>query len=199
SLLDFEDEAASFLETTIASVLKNIREAASFQFLSVNENNGQYYINIDESIPVDELIDQRGEGLTDHQLDSYYFEILKQATEVTDETSYVQGYKIWLHELPWMERRVKRQGYLFFGAPNERSTAQPERDFYIYMLQAFEVPDYTDEEKEDEVFFRLKKKNEEFIELLRKYGGAVEMLNDTSTNKKLYSPKVESFRKSLIK
>src|SRR5699024_5541407 len=126
SLLDFEDEAASFLETTIASVLKNIREAASFQFLSVNENNGQYYINIDESIPVDELIDQRGEGLTDHQLDSYYFEILKQATEVTDETSYVQGYKIWLHELPWMERRVKRQGYLFFGAPNERATAHPE-------------------------------------------------------------------------
>ena len=72
------------------------------------------------------------------------------------------GYKIWLHEIPWDDRRVKRRGYIFFGAPNERSTAQPERDFYIYMLQPFEEPKFKDEEKPDEVFFRLTKKMTNF-------------------------------------
>src|SRR5699024_3947863 len=130
TLLDFEDEVAEFLKTTIDAAMKDLRNAASFQFISLNDENGQYYINIDEAVPVDELINQRGEMLSDSQLDSFYFNILKKATEVSDNT-YVHGYKIWLHEIPWLDRRVKRQGYLFFGAPNERSTAQPERDFYI--------------------------------------------------------------------
>lgn len=199
SLLDLEDDAADFLKTTIDAAMKDLRNAASFQFISMNNDNGQYYINIDESIPVDELISQRGEGLTDSQLDSYYFEVLKQATEVSETAAYVFGYKIWLHEIPWFDRRVKREGYLFFGAPNERSTAQPERDFYIYMLQAFEEPDFKDEQKEDEVFFRLTKKNDTFIELLRLYGGATEMYNDTTTNKQLYKPKMEDYRKKLVK
>ncbi|MGM0840266.1 MAG: DUF6079 family protein [Bacillota bacterium] len=199
SLLDFEDEAADFLKTTIEAAMKDLRTAASFQFITLNNDNGQYYINIDESVPVDELIRQRGEGLKDSKLDSYYFDVLKQATEVSDTATYVLGYKIWLHEIPWMDRRVKREGYLFFGAPNERSTAQPERDFYIYMLQAFEEPNFKDEQKEDEVFFRLKKKNEKFIELLRLYGGATEMYNDTTTNRQLYKPKMDDYRKKLVK
>ncbi len=94
TLLDFEDDAAEFLQTTIEAAMKDLRNAASFQFISLNNDNGQYYINIDESIPVDELIQKRGEGLSDHQLDSYYFEVLKQATEVSETSAYVFGYKI---------------------------------------------------------------------------------------------------------
>ncbi|MEK4949008.1 DUF6079 family protein [Bacillus sp. FSL W8-1127] len=195
-LLDLGDEAADFLKTTIESVLKEIMTAVSFQYISANQENGQYYLDVKKDIAVDELIEKRGEELTDNQLDRYYFEILKQATEVTDNT-YVTGYKIWLHEIPWEDRRVKRQGYLFFGAPNERSTAQPERDFYIYMLQPFEPPKFKDEEKADEVFFRMTKKDGEFIRLLRLYGGAREMSNDASTTKHLYNRKVEMYLKRL--
>lgn len=198
TLLDFDDDVAEFLKTTIDAAMRDLRSAASFQFISLNDENGQYYINIDEAIPVDELISQRGEMLDNSKLDSYYFDVLKNATEVSDNT-YVHGYKIWLHEIPWMDHRVKRQGYLFFGAPNERSTAQPERDFYIYMLQAFDEPKYKDEEKEDEVFFRLKKKNDEFIKLLRLYGGATEMYNYTTTNKNLYKPKITEYQRKLVK
>lgn len=199
TLLDFDDDdLAGFLQTTIDAAMKDLRTAASFQFISLNDQNGQYYINIEEAIPVDELISERGEMLGNAKLDSYYFDILKTATEVSDNT-YVQGYKIWLHEIPWMDRRVKREGYLFFGAPNERSTAQPERDFYIYMLQAFEEPKFRDEENEDEVFFRLSKKNDEFIRLLRLYGGATEMYNDTTTNKNLYKPKVTEYQRKLVR
>src|SRR5699024_9763704 len=198
TLLDLDDDVASFLRDTIDAAMKDLRSAASFQYISLNDENGQYYINIDEAVPVDELISQRGEMLDNSKLDSYYFDVLKNATEVSDNT-YVHGYKIWLHEIPWMDRRVKRQGYLFFGAPNERSTAQPERDFYIYMLQAFDEPKYKDEEKEDEVFFKLKKKNDEFMKLLRLYGGATEMYNYTTTNKNLYKPKITEYQRKLVK
>jgi hypothetical protein len=60
---------------------------------------------------------------------------------------YVSGYRIWEHELEWRERKAGRSGYLFFGAPNERSTAQPQRDFYIYFIQPFEAPYFKDERK----------------------------------------------------
>ncbi|MEC5270407.1 DUF6079 family protein, partial [Heyndrickxia coagulans] len=198
SLLDFDDDAAEFLQTSIDAAMKNLREEASFQYVSLNKENGQYYINIDKTINVEELINQRGETLSDSTLDSYYFDILKKATMVSDNT-YVHGYKIWLHELPWSDRRIKRQGYLFFGAPNERSTAQPERDFYIYILQPFDEPKFTDEERPDEVFFRLKDKDEQFVTLLRLYGGAVELYNDTSTSKNLYQPKINEYQKKLVK
>lgn len=56
---------------------------------------------------------------------------------------------------------VLAKGYLFFGAPNDRPTAQPERDFYIYFIQPFEPPKFKDENKTDEVFFRLKGLDEE--------------------------------------
>lgn len=197
-LLELDDEAADMLTTTIEVVMRDLMIGASYQFISLNKDNSQYYIDIDKVTAVDELIEQRGESLDDHMLDRYYFQILKQATEVSDNT-YVMGYKIWKHEIPWEDRRIKRSGYLFFGAPNERSTAQPERDFYIYMLPPFEEPKYTDELKEDEVFFRLKKKDHAFINLLRLYGGACEMYNDTSTNKHLYAPKREQYLKKIIK
>ncbi|MGY0012770.1 DUF6079 family protein [Bacillus anthracis] len=197
-LLELDEEASEFLTTMIESAMKDLMTATSFQFVSLNKDNGQYYIDIAKVTAVDELIQQRGEGLTDNQLDSYYFQVLKQATEVAD-TSYVSGYKIWLHEIPWIDRRVKREGYIFFGAPNERSTAQPERDFYIYMLQPFEEPKFKDEQKEDEVFFRLIKKNDDFINLLRLYSGSCEMYKDTTTNRHLYKPKMDDYLKKLVK
>ncbi|PEK99501.1 DUF6079 family protein [Bacillus sp. AFS017336] len=197
-LLEMDEEAAEFLTTMIDAAMKELMMAASYQFISLNKDNGQYYIDIQKVTAVDDLILQRGEGLTDNLLDSFYFEVLKQSTEVAD-SAYVSNYKIWLHEIPWESHRVKRQGYLFFGAPNERSTAQPERDFYIYMLQPFEEPKFKDEEKEDEVFFRLKRKNDDFIKLLRLYGGASVMYNDTTTNKHLYKPKKDEYLKKLVK
>ncbi len=75
--------------------------------------------------------------------------------ECTDQT-YVTDYKIWQHELEWLEHKAARQGYLFFGAPNERSTAVPPRDFYLYFIQPFDPPHFKDEKKADEVFLRLK-------------------------------------------
>ena len=125
-----------------------------------NPDNRQYYLDLKKTEDYDALIEKRAESLDPSQLDRYYYEALKRVMECTDQT-YVTGYKIWQHELEWIERKVARQGYLFFGAPNERSTAVPPRDFYLYFIQPFDPPRFKDEKKADELFLRLKNTDDE--------------------------------------
>lgn len=195
---DLED-AADFLKTNIDSAIRKIQETVSFQYLSSNESNGQYYLDLKKDIDVDSLIQQKAEKIEDDKLDRYYYDLLKQVITLDDNT-YVTGYKIWRHSLPWDAHRVKRQGYLFFGAPNERSTAQPERDFYIYMLRPYLKANFKDELKPDEIFFQLKETNEEFTQLLRKYAAANDLKTDaTAATKNLYSSKINSYFKDITK
>lgn len=192
-------DAADFLKGNIDSAIRKIQETVSFQYLSSNESNGQYYLDLKKDIDVDSLILQKAEKIEDDKLDRYYYDLLKQVITLDDNT-YVSGYKIWRHNLPWDAHRVKRQGYLFFGAPNERSTAQPERDFYIYMLRPYLKANFKDELKSDEIFFQLKETNEEFTQLLRKYAAANDLKTDaTAATKNLYSSKINSHFKELTK
>ena len=114
----------------------------SGQFITHNTENDQYYLDLRKTIDHDAKIQDRSDTISDSQLDQYYFDALTRALEVTDLPPYVRGYQIWEHEIEWREHRITRRGYLFFGAPNERSTAQPPRDFYLYFLQQFEPPDF---------------------------------------------------------
>lgn len=197
-LLD-DDDPADFLKSTIESVLREIQKTVSYQYISANESNGQYFLDIKKDVAVDDLIENKAEGLVDDQLDRYYFEALKLATQVADST-YVTNYRIWLHELPWHAKKVTRQGYIFFGAPNERSTAQPPRDFYIYLLQPFAPPKFKDEHKPDEVFFKLVDKDDKFLRSLSLYAGAKEMaITASSSTKSLYESKAEGYLKELVK
>lgn len=193
-ILDDED-AAGFLRTTIEAALKEIMKAVSYQYISKSEENGQYYLDLDKDIDFDALIQQKAEMLSDEQLDRYFFELFGIVTE-NSRDPYTTGYRIWQYELPWYDRNVTRQGYLFFGAPNERSTAQPERDFYIYILQPFDPPRFHDEQKPDEVFFRFVGKDQAFIDRLKLYGAAREMSAIAeSSQKRTYEDKARTYLK----
>lgn len=193
------EEDSTFLRTTIETVLKEILKTVSWQFISFNESNGQYYLDLGKVEAIDDLIEQKAEGLTPEQLDRYYFEALTLVTDSAKNT-YVTNYRIWQHELPWWERKVTRQGYLFFGAPNDRCTAQPPRDFYIYMLQSFDPPKFTDEERADEVFFKLRHKDEKFVRILSLYAGAKELsATAASGTKHLYEGRAGDYLKLLTK
>ena len=74
--------------------------------------------------------------------------------------------------MTWLERKAGREGYLFFGTPNERNTAVPPQDFYLYFLQPFGSPRYNDDERADEVIFRLRERDDEFESALRRYAAA---------------------------
>lgn len=125
---DLGGEPADDLLSQVETVLREILKTVSGQFISSNPDNGQYHLDLKKTEDYDALIDKRSESLDESQLDRYYYEALKRVMECTDHT-YITGYRIWEHELEWPEHKAARQGYLFFGAPNERSTAVPPRDF----------------------------------------------------------------------
>lgn len=198
-LLLEDDDPSSFLKSNVEVALKEIQKTVSYQYLSTNESNGQYYLDLKKDIDIDSLIQQKAETIENDKLDRFYYDILKQVITLDDNT-YVTGYKIWRHDLPWEAHRVTRQGYLFFGAPNERSTAQPERDFYIYMLRPYMKTTFKDEQKSDELFFEFKHMDERFNQLLMLYAAAHDLKIDaTSATKHLYTKKIESYFKELNK
>jgi hypothetical protein len=174
AVADLGGDPAEDLLSQVETVLREIHRTVSGQFISSNPENRQYYIDLKKTDDYDALIDRRSESLGGDELDRYYYLALKRAMELEDQT-YVTGYRIWQRELEWRDWKVTRQGYLFFGAPNERSTAAPPRDFYLYFLQPHAPPAFKDEKKADEVFFRLVGADASFQEQLRRYGGALEL------------------------
>ena len=198
-MLPVPEKDAGFLRTLVETVLKELVRTVSGQFLSFNKENGQYYLDLKKDVDFDSLVEKRGETLGDSQLDRYYFDALRRVVlEDPEAEPYVSGYRIWEYEVEWRERRAMRNGYLFFGAPNERSTAQPQRDFYLYFLHPFEPPYFKDEKKTDEVFFRLKERDDAFDRSLRLYAGAREQAAAASgSNKKIYEDKAGEHLRTL--
>jgi len=180
---------ALFLKTTVESIVRKILTAVSGQFISIDEENGQIYLDVTKDIDYDQQIEQRAESLDEHELDRAYYLAMEQALGVSDDP-YVAGYRIWQYGLPWATTNADRRGYLFMGAPNERSTAQPPRDFYIYFIQPYDEPRFTDEERADEVFVRLAKPSDEFTTALRRYAGATAKAKEsTATHRPVYEDK----------
>jgi len=191
-------DPADDLLSQVETVLREIHKTVSGQFISSNPDNRQYYLDLKKTDDFDALIEKRAESLDSSQLDRYYYEALRRVMECTDQT-YVTGYKIWQHELEWLERKAARQGYLFFGAPNERSTAVPPRDFYLYFIQPFDAPHFKDEKKPEELFLRLTNTDEEFRTALRSYAAALDLASTASGHaKSTYESKASNFLRDLV-
>jgi hypothetical protein len=176
-------DPADDLLSQVETVLREIHRTVSGQFISFNPENGQYYLDLKKTDDYDANIERRAESLDASLLDRYYYEALKRVMECTDQT-YVTGYRIWQHEVEWPEHKAARQGYLFFGAPNERSTAVPPRDFYIYFLQPYDAPPFKDEKKPDELFIRLTNTDEALLKALRGYAAAIDLASTASGHAK---------------
>lgn len=177
------EQEPEFLTTTIESVLKNIRTTVNGQFISSGDN-GQYYIDLDRVIDYEAKIDERVDRISESQLDQYYFSILAQVMERPTST-YVPGFRIWEYEVEWPGHRVTRPGYLFFGGPNDRSTAQPPRAFYIYFLGVFDQKPFDDKRQDDEVILSLARPDDDFLQTVERYASAQEWAQNSSGDEKL--------------
>ena len=159
----------------------------------MNEDNGQIYLDVRKDIDYDRRIDERAESLDDDRLDEAYFRALETVLEQRDNP-YVAGYRIWAYELNWASQATSRgRGYLFMGAPNERSTAQPPRDFYVYFLQPYAPPDF---ERRGEgrrgVLPARRPHDDDFTGALRRYAGAVALeAESTGQHRTVYAAKRE--------
>jgi hypothetical protein len=178
--------------------LREIMRTVSGQYISYNEANGQYYLDVKKDIDFDAKIAERGDFFQQGDLNRYFFAALRQALGFS-ETTYVTNYRIWFYELPWAERQVTRPGYFFFGAPDERSTAQPPRDFYVYALPPYQTRQWQDAEQADEVIFQLTGLDQTFEDLVRQYAGARALAGESATHREVYAEKADQHLRKLLR
>jgi len=172
-------EPADDLLTNVETILREIVKIVNGQFITRVEDSGQYFLDVDKDIDHEAIVEKRAESLDKSFLDNAYYSALARILERVD--SYYPGtHRAWEYELEWREHRASRLGYLFFGAPNQRSTAQPPREFYIYFVQPYDAPAFKDEKKSDEVFWRLKQSDERFDKALKRYAAASDLSTTSS-------------------
>lgn len=186
------------LLTHVEAALREIHKAVAGQFLTMNAGNGQWHLDLQKTVDFDARIAEKAASLDADIFDRYFFQTLTTALECTDEP-HRTGFHIWQHELTWKERNSPRAGYLFFGTPNERSTTAPPRDFYLYFLQPNAPPSFKNEKKPDEVFFRLKQRDDDFDRALHACAAASELAAASAgSEKKTYTDKAEEQRRRLL-
>ena len=193
------EEPAEDLLTLTITILQEVHKVVNGQFITYNPDSRQYYLDLQKTYDFDAVIERKIESLDPERFDRYYFQALKKVMECTDQT-VATGFSIWQRELEWREKKASRLGYLFFGSPNERSTAQPPRDFYLYFLQVYRPHPFKDEKKSDEVFFKLVGKDETFDLTLKRYAAAIELsLSSSGHEKTTYEGKADLSLKMLVK
>ena len=192
------DQSSDTLQSLVQAVLKDVMTTVSGQFIDYDSDNGQYYLDLKKDVDYDEKITQRAATIPDDSLNNYFYDIIYFCLD-WETQEYVKNFKIYEHTLNWDSHHIFRRGYLFLGKPEDRSTAQPPEDYYIYFIPPYGNSDYSDTKKNDEVFF-IFKNDEDFKNNLKLYASAC-ILRDLAEekNKAAYQGKAEAFRKRLTK
>lgn len=161
---------ADFLLGVVSATLKDIMTTVSGQFIIHNDANNQYYIDVDKVVDYDEKINQKASVLDPDELNRYFYTVVYDCLE-WDAKEYVTNFKIYEYDLNWSSHNIFREGYLFMGLPGERSTAQPERDFYIHIMPPYSSDHAKVDNLDDEVYFYFKS-TDEFKQRLELYTAA---------------------------
>ena len=163
-----------FLLGTIHTVMQDIINTVSGQFITYNGDNGQYYIDLSRVIDYDKKIQEKADFLGDDALDRHFFDIMVSTLSYSDTDRYVPGFNIFQYNLNWRDRNIFRCGYLFLGQSADRPSAEPKEDFWVYIVPPFSGPQKITGGQKDEVYFTLQA-DAKLLQLIRLYGGAREM------------------------
>ena len=179
---------ADFLLDQVQVALREIIRTVSGQYISHNPENGQYYLDIKKDVDFDARIRERADALDDNELNRAFFDALRQVLNLST-TTYDNLPNIWFYELDWPARQVRRPGYLFFGLSDERSTAQPPRDFYVYFAPVFGRQAPPAPTEQDEALLALRAPDPAFVDTLRLYAGARALANESAAYREIYQDK----------
>ncbi len=196
--LPMPEQDADFLLGAVNATLREIMKTVSGQFIIHNEANNQYYIDVNKVVDYDERVKQRAAMMAEGELNRYFYKVVYGCLE-WDVRQYVNGYEIYQYDLNWESHNIFREGYLFMGLPGERSTAQPERDFYIYIMPPFGDGSEDAHNLDDEVYFYFRG-NDSFKEDLRLFAAANAQADiSEGKDKEAYLSKAAILRKKLVK
>jgi hypothetical protein len=196
--LPMPEEDADFLLSLVKTTLRDIMTTVSGQFIIYNDANSQYYIDVDKVVDYDEKIKQKASIMADGELNRYFYDVVYRCLE-WDAKQYVTNFNIYEYDLNWDSHSIFREGYLFMGLPGERSTAQPERDFYIHIMPPYDENGSRVQNLPDEVYLYFKS-SDEFREFMGLYAAAQSLAQiSEGKDKDAYLNKANMLRKRLIK
>lgn len=196
--LPMPEQDADFLLGAVNATLKEIMKTVSGQFIIHNDENNQYYIDVDKIVDYDERIKQKASMMAEGELNRYFYTVVYGCLE-WEARQYVNGFNIYQYDLNWDSHNIFREGYLFMGLPGERSTAQPERDFYIHIMPPFGDVSADTHNLDDEVYFYFRG-SDEFKEMLRMFAAANAQADiSEGKDKDAYLGKAQMLKKKLVK
>lgn len=183
------------LVDTIDSCAQLIIKATSGEFFDMNDENNEYHLRTEGGINYDQQIAQYAEQMSQAVKDEAFFRFIVDAFEI-ENNPYRTGFRIYQHELEWRSHKITRDGYIFLGQPNEKSTTHPKQFFYLIFMPIFEESKKHRNCEPDEVYFVMDSVSEEFKTLVCKYGAALSLYRSADqTQKVTYRSKYEDLFK----
>ena len=184
-----------FLMDIMDSTAQQIITATSGQYFDKDPENGEYHLRVEGGINFDQKIKDYAATMALSQKDEYFFMFLEVNLPL-DHDTYRTGFRIWEHSIDWKTHKTYRDGYIFFGNPNEKSTTHPRQHFYMYFMPIFDDSKKKRNHEEDEVYFIMDDLSKEFKDAVILYGAAraLEVRADSS-QKPIYRQKIDELNK----
>jgi hypothetical protein len=184
-----------FLIDIMDSTAQQMITATSGQYFDKDAENGEYHLRIEGGINFDQKIKDYSSTMADAQKDEYFFKFLEINLPL-DHNTYRTGFRIWEHTVEWKAHKTYRDGYIFFGNPNEKSTTHPRQHFYMYFMPIFDESKKKRNHEEDEVYFIMDDLSDEFKLAVTLYGAALALeVRADSSQKAIYRQKIDELNK----
>ncbi len=180
-----------FLIDIMDSTAQQLISATAGQYFDKDPNNNEYHLRIEGGINFDQKIKDYAVTMSDSQKDDAFYKFLRVNLPI-EQDSYRTGFNIWSHSLDWKSHKTFRDGYIFFGNPNEKSTTQPRQHFYMYFMPIFDEEKKKRNHDEDEVYFVFEDISKEFKNAVILYGSALALeVRADSSQKAIYRQKID--------
>ena len=187
------------LQDAIESAAKQLVSATAGQYVDLDPVSAEFYIRTEGGINIPQIIRDYAEEVIKRDpetADQYFFDLLQYALELSFDT-YRTGFKIWEHNLEWVDKKSFRQGYIFFGNPNERSTTEPVQQYYLFFCPLFGAINRN--EAPDELYFDFTRLSPAFRELVCLYGASKAKEGSAPSNQKnLFRQHIEDYRNQAL-
>lgn len=185
----------NFLIDIIDSTAQQILTATSGQYFDKDPENAEYHLRIEGGINFDQKIKDYTATMPDSQKDEFFFKFLEINLPL-DHNTYRTGFRIWEHSIDWKSHKTYRDGYIFFGNPNEKSTTHPRQHFYMYFMPIFDDEKKGRNHEEDEVYFIFDGLSKDFKSTVTLFGAASALeIRADSSQKAIYRQKIDELNK----
>ena len=174
-----------FLTDIISTTARQIVSATAGQYFEKNEQNQEYHLRIEGGVNYEQKIKDYIPTMDVDKKDAHFFNFLVEYLPIETE-QYKREFKIFAHRVEWKSHKTMLDGYIFMGNPSERSTAQPEQNFYIYFMPIFNKEKMKHGDEPDSVYIHTDKYSQEMRDLLELYAAAEEQIASVDSSQKAF-------------